>query len=161
MPRKDLEPGDITAIIDTREQTPWELSPLQTKGGTLTTGDYSVAGLEHVIAVERKSLSDLLGCIGQERERFEREMHRIQAFPVKALVIEASWAELEKGEWRSRVTSAAVVGSLLGWMAMGVPVVLAGDHKRAGQLVSRLLFVAARRRWREAQSFIPTLRIAQ
>ena len=46
-------------IIDTREQIPWEFRDLPTEPGTLDTGDYSVSGLEHLIAVERKSLDDL------------------------------------------------------------------------------------------------------
>ena len=64
----ELRPDQVTAIIDNREQLPLDLSPLQTVAGTLATADYSVRGLETVVAVERKSLSDMLGCIGQHRE---------------------------------------------------------------------------------------------
>jgi hypothetical protein len=35
-----------------------------------------------------------------------------------------------------------------------VPIIMAADHARAGRYVSRLLFTAARRRWREARSLI-------
>ena len=59
MSRKTIEPRDIVAIIDTREQAPLDLSPLRTEKGTLTTGDYSIKGLESEIAIERKSLPDL------------------------------------------------------------------------------------------------------
>jgi hypothetical protein len=38
---------------------------------------------------------------------------------------------------------------------MGLPVIMAGDHSRAGRYVSRILFVAARRRWREARALLP------
>jgi len=31
-------------------------------------------GLEDRVGIERKSLSDLLGCIGGSRDRFEREL---------------------------------------------------------------------------------------
>ena len=150
--RAELKPEQVTAIIDTREQVPLDLAPLAVEGGTLPTGDYSVKGLESIIAIERKSLSDLLGCIGQDRERFDREVMRLLAYPVRAIVIEATWPEVEAGQWRSRVTPAAAVGSLLGWIAAGVPVIMAGDHGRAGRYVSRLLFTAARRRWREARA---------
>ncbi len=148
------KPEQITAIVDTREQLPLDLAPLQTTAGTLTTGDYSIVGLEGVVAIERKSLSDLLGCVGQHRERFDREVHRLLAYPVRALVIEASWSDLEQGEWRSRITPAQVIGSTLGWIAMGLPLVMAGDHQRAGRYASRLLYTAARRRWREARTLI-------
>jgi len=144
----------LTAIIDTREQFPLDLSPLQMQGGTLATGDYSLAGLENVIAIERKSESDMLTCIGPERERFEREVQRLLAYPVRALVIESFWHKFEHGGWRSRVTPASAVGSLLGWSAMGLPIVMAADHDRAGKYVARLLFIAARRRWREARALV-------
>jgi ERCC4-type nuclease len=149
-----LKPENVTAIIDSREQLPLDLSPLQTVAGTLTTGDYSVQGLESIVAVERKSLPDLLGCVGQHRERFDREVQRLIAYPVRAIIIEASWADLEAGEWQSRVTPAAAIGSALGWIAQGVPIIMAGDHTRAGRYVSRLLFTAARRRWREARELV-------
>lgn len=150
----ELRPQDLVAIVDTREQHPLNLDPLRSVPGTLTTGDYSVRGLEHVVVVERKSLPDLLSCIGQERERFEREVHRLLAFPTRALVVEATWPDLEQGEWRSKITPAAAIGSVLGWIAAGLPVVMAGDHARAGRYVSRLLFTSARRRWREARALL-------
>jgi len=60
----ELKLENITAICDTREQRPLNLAPLQVVTGTLATGDYSVQGLENIVAIERKSLSDLLGCVG-------------------------------------------------------------------------------------------------
>jgi ERCC4-type nuclease len=150
----DLRPEQVTAVIDTREQLPLDLSPLQTVSGTLATGDYSVQGLEHVIAIERKSLSDLLGCVGQERERFDREVQRLLAYPVRALVIESTWAEIEMGGWRSKITPQAAMGSLLGWIAQGLPVIMAENHDRAGRYASRLLYIAARRRYRETRGLI-------
>ena len=66
---------EITAVIDTREQLPYVLDPMPVTTGTLHVGDYSVAGLERVIAVERKALSDFIACCGRERERFQRELN--------------------------------------------------------------------------------------
>lgn len=145
------KPEQITAIIDTREQCPLDLSPLSSVEGTLTTGDYSVVGLENIVTVERKSLSDALSCVGRERERFDREVQRMLAYPTRVLVIEATWGDLEAGEWRSQVTPRAAVGSVLGWMAAGLPVLMAGDHERAGQYTARILYTAAKRRWRECR----------
>jgi DNA excision repair protein ERCC-4 len=150
----ELRPEQVVAVIDTREQLPLDLAPLQSERGTLATGDYSVKGLVDVIAIERKSLQDLLGCIGGERERFDREVHRMLAYPCRAIVVEATWSDLEAGGWRSHVTPAAAVGSCLGWIAAGVPIIMADDHERAGKYVSRLLFTAARRRWREARALV-------
>ena len=147
-----FRPEQMTAVVDTREQSPLDLSPLTTIHKTLVTGDYSVLGLESVVAIERKSLTDLVACAGIERGRFEREVKRLLAYPVRALVVEASWQSIEAGRWRSRTKPNAVLGSLLGWMSSGLPVILAGDHRRAGRFTSRLLFVSARRRWREARA---------
>jgi len=148
-----INPEQVTAIVDSREQLPLRLDPLRAIRGTLVTGDYSVAGLEQIVAIERKSLGDLLACVGRERERFDREVLRLLAYPVRALVVESTWAEIELGDWRSQLLPSAVIGSCLGWIATGIPIVMAGDHHRTGRYVSRLLFTAARRRWREAREF--------
>ena len=72
-----------------REQTPFDLAPMQTKAGTLNVGDYSIAGLESVVAIERKSLPDLVACCGRERERFQRN-RRLHRGSLKAT--RSSWA---------------------------------------------------------------------
>ncbi len=145
----------LVAIIDSREQQPLNLSPLRTQVGTLQTGDYSLVGLESIVAIERKSLGDMLSCMASERERFEKEIQRLLAFSVRALIIESDWRQFSDGGWsRSRVTPASAIGSLLGWSAMGLPIVMAGSHEQAGKYVARLLFIAARRRWREARALV-------
>ncbi len=151
----ELRPDQVTAIVDSRERLPLGLEPLRSEPGTLTTGDYCVKGLESVIAIERKSLSDILGWLCGEREAISTgEVMRLLAYPCRCIIVESTWPELERGEWRSKVTPSAAIGSCLGWIAAGVPVVMAGDHARAGRYVSRLLFTAARRRWREARALI-------
>lgn len=151
----ELSPESVVPIIDRREQCPLTLPGLaEPVYGTLATGDYSAVGLEHVVSVERKSLSDLLSCIGQERERFDREVQRLLAYPVRALVVESTWVAIETGGWQSRVTPAAALGSCLGWVAAGLPVLMVGTHEAAGRYVARLLYTAARRRWREARGLV-------
>lgn len=150
----ELRPKNVTAIVDSREQQPLDLSPLRTIGGTLDTGDYSLSGLEHVVRVERKSLPDLITCIGRERERFQREVDRLLAYPVRVLVIESSWPALELGQWRGSITPQQVIGSLLGWQAAGLSVHCCHDHARAGQHVARLLYTVARRRYQELRHLV-------
>jgi len=160
--KKNINPSDIIAVQDSREKLPLDLSPLKVVIGTLTTSDYSILGLESKIAIERKSLPDFLACVGRERERFEREIQRMMAYECRAIVIESTWAEIEAGlwipnpnhyKWKSKVSPSAAVGSALGWIAQGIPIIMATDHERAGRFVSRLLFTAARRRWNELRSF--------
>jgi DNA excision repair protein ERCC-4 len=154
-----IQPENVTAICDTREQTPLDLSPLRTIGGTLDTGDYSIQGLEHVVRVERKSLPDLIACVGRERERFDREVQRLLAFPVRLLVVEATWSQIESHEpanpqWRGSITSTQVIGSLLSWTARGLPVHMAGDHQRAGVHCARVLYSVAKHRYAELRTLI-------
>lgn len=153
----ELKPENIVAIIDQREQCPLDLTPLAVEMGTLTTADYSVRGLEHIVAIERKELSDLLACCGRERERFDREMQRILAYPCRCLVVEATWQDIEAGNWRGDITPAQALGSLLGWMVAGIPILMAGNHERAGKYVARMLLLAARRRWRESRQLLAIL----
>lgn len=159
MARKTLDPNDITIIVDTREQTPWDMTPLKTEVGTLDTGDYTVKGLEKEISIERKSLDDLLGCVGQSRERFDREIKRMLGYPCRAVIVEAHWQEIMLGNWRARVTPNAVMGSVLGWIAHGVPVIFAGNASEAALYAGRLMFIAARRRFEELQSFYSDLKV--
>lgn len=149
-----LDHSKVVALVDTREQTPLDLSPLSIESITLPTGDYSVKGLESIVAVERKSLDDLLGCIGRERERFDREVQRLLAYPVRVLVVESTWGEIDLGQWRSKITPEQVIGSLLAWEAMGLSVHLAGDHRRAGKHVARLLYQVAKKRYRELRALV-------
>lgn len=134
----------LTAIIDTREQLPLDLKwrngqQLQAVRGTLKTGDYSLAGFETAISIERKSLGDLMGCISAHRERFERELDRLLDFRTRAVVVEASWADLEQGDYRAKVHPNAAIGSVLAWVAKGIPFIMAGDRIRASEYVARLL----------------------
>ena len=88
-----LTAEQLTCVIDSREQWPLDVSPLQTVKGTLPTADYTIQGLENFIAIERKNLDDLLGCCGRERERFEKEIQRLLGYPCRALVIETTWGD--------------------------------------------------------------------
>ncbi|MCX6131631.1 MAG: hypothetical protein NTX25_21540, partial [Proteobacteria bacterium] len=107
-----------------------------------------------------KSLPDFLGCVGRERERFEKEIQRLLAYETRAIVVEATWNELEAAnwligqyKWKSKITSSQAIGSALGWIARGVPIIMATNHERCSHFVARLLFTAARRRWDELKHF--------
>lgn len=157
---KELKPSDIVAIVDTREQRPWSLSPLKSIRGTLPTGDYSVMGLTNEIAIERKSLSDLLGCIGTHRDRFDDEVKRLLAYPTRCLIVECTWEEFTAGNWRSKISPSAAMGSVLGWIATGIPILFAGGASEASECAARILFIAARRRFYELGSFYEGLKIS-
>ncbi len=131
----------ITILIDSREQLPLAFgSDVLTTAATLTAGDYSVSGLEDRAAIERKSLSDLVACVGPERDRFTRELLRLRGYPCRALVIEATLQDITDHRYRSATSPASVVGSLAAWSTRyGVPVWFAGDPAGAALIVATIL----------------------
>jgi len=89
-----------------------------TQKRTLQTGDYSIVGCEDRICVERKSLEDLYQTLGQERERFMRELERMQTMECSAVVIEASWRQVANPTeddplFRSLVHPNSIIGTIV------------------------------------------------
>jgi ERCC4-type nuclease len=100
-------------IIDTREQTPLTFLQLASVRDTLTSGDYSFRGGEELFAIERKSIADLVGCcVGENRERFFRELHRLRGFRFKRILIVGTREQIEAGEYRSGIAPRAVLSTL-------------------------------------------------
>lgn len=97
--------------IDTREQAPYEFE--NSEIGTVPVGDYSICGLENHIAVERKELNDLVGCLTVGRERFEKELQKGRALDYFALVIEGSLSDLANGHYRSQMEPKSAIQSLI------------------------------------------------
>lgn len=107
-----------TLIVDTREQTPLEFTRLEAIPGTLISGDYSVAGLEDLFAVERKSVSDLVSCCaGPNRERFERELHRLRGYRFARLLVVGEPDEITEGRYHSRIKPQSVWATLAAFEA--------------------------------------------
>jgi DNA excision repair protein ERCC-4 len=133
-------------VTDAREQLPLPFTRLKSVCGTLQTGDYSVVGLEQHFAVERKTISDLVGCcIGQNRERFERELHRLRGFRFKRLLIVGTEAEILKGDYRSNIKPAAVIGTLGAFESRyDLPVVFKASAELAADQVERWAWYFAR-----------------
>jgi len=114
-------------VIDTREQEPLPIRRLPVIRSGIYSGDYSIAGMEAVFAVERKSIADLVSCCaGSNRERFENELHRLRGFKFKRLLIIGTQAEIEAGQYRSNIRPASVLGTLAAFeIRYDIPVVFA------------------------------------
>lgn len=160
-----LKPADIVLLIDTREQQPLDLAyackhAFAVERIGLATGDYSVKGLEHDgVVVERKSLDDLVQCVGRERERFEAELRRMQGFRARLVLVEAPYVAIEQGNWRSRVSSAAVVGSIMRWQQWGVSFHFAATRQDAARYAANYLWLAARAEWERLREFDKQVRV--
>lgn len=140
-----FELSDLVAIQDSREQAPLNLAPMRMEVAGLDTGDYSVKGYQDYIRIERKSLSDLVQCVGRERERFDREMVRLRGFRFCAVVVEGNWRDVMTGDFgRSRVHPNAVMGSCHSWQRRGVPIMFLGNPVAAASWVRGYMFNCAR-----------------
>jgi ERCC4-type nuclease len=145
-------------IIDTREQTPYDFSryPVESFTGTLDTGDYSLAGFEDQVAVERKELSDIISCLGSGRERFTRELDRLRGYESAALVIESPLQVIRAGKYRSSMKPEAAEQSLISIMQRyRLPVYFAQDRSDGQRFTYNFLrhfFRHAERRYKAIQS---------
>lgn len=112
-------------LIDTREQRPLRFKPeLEVDCGTATlpAGDYSVRGFTALIALERKSVPDLIGTLTKGRERLEVELDKLEQYRWKAILVEGRRGDVEAGIYRSLATPQSIIGSLRAiWMRWGVP----------------------------------------
>lgn len=103
-------------LQDSREQSPLKIEgfPVEVEG--LCVGDYSVKGFHTfdnpALAVERKSLSDLVGSLTAGRERFHRELNKLQQFRFKAILIEATRKQIRIGDYRSNAMPQSILASL-------------------------------------------------
>jgi DNA excision repair protein ERCC-4 len=142
----DLADMRPTVIIDTREQTPLPINRLPTFRTTLQTGDYSFRGGEELLVIERKTIADLVACCtGDNRERFERELHRLRGYRFKRLLIVGAAKDIETHGYHSNVKPGAVLASLYAFEARyNVPVVFKATPEQAARQVEVWIWYYAR-----------------
>ncbi len=143
-------------VVDSREQTPFTFAgyDAEVQAGALTVGDYSLFGLTDRVAVERKSLPDLVLCLGRERERFERELQRAAALSAFMVVVEAPWGDLASGNYRSQLNPNSARQSVLAFTCRyRVPFMFAGTRAEA----ERMTFDYLRHYLRSARERLKTL----
>ena len=127
-------------LVDTREREPFALlanHPNWICGErrvALKTGDYTVEGMESLLALERKSLTDLVSCTVVDRERFLACCERQSKFRWKAILVEASYEDIKSGfeqfEIPSEVHPNAVCGTLDAIEAkFGIPIIYTSRHR--------------------------------
>lgn len=134
-------------ICDTREQYPFTFKQFDctVTVGTLHEGDYTVAfpqedgtfkPIENGIAIERKSLSDLMGCLTQGRERFEAELARMKPYESCAVVVEEPFSMLMQGHYRSEMKPYAAVQSILSMTQKYRVPFLWGETRRQAEFIA-------------------------
>lgn len=125
-------------VTDTREKRPLRFTHLPSVSETLQTGDYSIKGFESAFSVERKSVPDLLNSLTRERERFEKELHRLTGIESRGfarLLIVGTKKELMAELSHRMITQNAIIGSLCAINTDGVPVVWLPTPEKAAAWV--------------------------
>ncbi len=136
----------VVLIQDTREQNgfgPLFQAPHIVEG--LPTGDYWICGLQDRIAIERKSLSDLVGSLTHGRDRFERELARARTLEYFAVVVEGTAQAILRGEYgRSQANPTAIWGSVCAFSVRYCPFVFMCDRATAARWTESVLMKFAR-----------------
>lgn len=138
----------IIIIVDTREQAEYSFSAERfvVERRALPAGDYSLAGLEREVAVERKSAEDFVHTVIRERDRFRRELLKLADYPCACVVVETGLDDLLSGAYRSGAHPASVFGAAMSIIIdYGVPVYFCSDRQCACRFVEEYLLRYHRR----------------
>jgi ERCC4-type nuclease len=125
-------------LVDTREQRPFEFTRHRnwiagTQRQKLSVGDYTVEGMTGLLALERKSLTDLITTLMQNRETFFQSCERLAKRRWRALLLEATYEDIKSYYEEDLFTNAhpnAISGSLDALEArFGIPVIYTSRHR--------------------------------
>ena len=138
----------LPIVIDTREQKPWVFDPADVfvSRAALPAGDYSIAGLESRVALERKSIGDLVQTVIHDWLRFRKELNRLSGYDVAAVVVEGTLEQIVKHQYESAADPAGVLGRVNAiFLDHGIPVLFWGSPQLAVNMAYRLLHLAWRK----------------
>ena len=79
----------------------------------------------------------MLACLGQERERFERELARSRYCGHFCVIVEASLSQLMNSD--RQLSGASILGSIAAWNMRYCPIILAGNVEYAARIALRWL----------------------
>lgn len=140
---RDIKYMSFVILIDSREQAPYSFKKYEamTEVMALPIGDYSLPGFQDKVAIERKTINDLVGCLkNKERGRFERELAKAKYYELFAVVCESAWRDLVKGNYRSEMKPQSVCQSVLTFQVRyGTPFIWAESRSGAEYITYSLL----------------------
>ena len=131
-----------TIVVDTREQEPLGFHPERAAvvRRALPAGDYSLEGMEQRVAVERKTLDDLVQTVIRERERFRRELQLLAGYEAACVVVEADLSDILAKRYRAGAHPNSVLGAVTSIILdYGVPVFFCGDRPCSRQFTEAYL----------------------
>ena len=141
--------GLVTIVADSRDQAEYSFDSrlVVAVRRALPAGDYSVAGLETTVAVERKSLDDFVSTVIHSRERFRKELRKLTGYRAACVVVEAGLLDILLLRYRGDAHPNAVRGSALSIILdFRIPVFFCSSRQAACHFVQAYL-IGAHKRW--------------
>ncbi len=140
--------SDFNIIIDTREQQAWEFPRHSTANKKLDTGDYSLAGMEEVLCIERKkSVSEIASNITEKR--FEDVLERMTKYKYSYMIFEFSLtdvlmypqgSEIPRHKWKYiRISPNFILKKLSEYMINYNIKIIFGDSPKNAQKIAMAL----------------------
>jgi hypothetical protein len=148
-----------TVIIDSAEYmgytfgrfTNWFAGTLRKR---LSVGDYTLLGMEKEIAVERKTLPDLVNSIITRRGDFISKCERLSSFKKKCFVIEGTLGSLKTPYEQSGAHPNAVLGSIIAAQERwDIQVHFLDNFRLAEEFVASMLSKYHAYRWLEENGY--------
>ena len=130
---------DYKIVVDTREQKPYKFDNSIT--GKLDVGDYSIEGLEDIVAIERKTLDDWVSSITKNRKQMEEKVKyaRLKLF-YYAIVIESDMTKMWQKRRYSKVPPAAYINTALKWsVKYNLPIFFSSNASQGKYITKTLL----------------------
>lgn len=141
--------NDFTIIIDTREQQPWSFDHYLTANRKLDTGDYSIEGLENIVAIERKkSASEFANNVTESRfkdviDRLSKIKHSflLLEFDLEDILIYPIGSNVPKKIWdKIKISPAFLVKNILDLqMLHNIHICFCGNSDNAEKMAEYIL----------------------
>ena len=146
-------------LVDTREQTPFDFSRFsgwfaRVEKKALKVGDYTIAGLENVCAVERKDLADLIHSFTMDRPAFINRLRFLSCLPHRLLVISAALSQVKSPYAYSNINPNRILQSLIAVLAgLNIPFLCTETHELGEEVVASYLYQIHLYDWLETNDY--------
>ena len=151
-----LQAPRATLLVDTREQNPFNFSRFRgwfagIEKRALALGDYSIAGLEEVCAVERKDLADLVHSCTVDRAAFVNRLRLMARYPHRLLVVTSPLSQVKSRYAHTNFDPNRVTQFLIATLAgLQVTFVCSETHELGEELVGSYLYQVHLYQWLES-----------
>lgn len=133
-----VQADSMVVAVDTREQLPYTFP--RSERMTLSSGDYSIVGLQCMVAIERKTKRDALKCLSEKIRRFERELVRLADYDYAAIIVESTLQDFLIAPSFLRIRPEAAAATIVSLsVEYRIPVFFAGNRELGNELTYQLL----------------------